>query len=652
MKNIPVMKKYVILLLVNVMFSNLSLSAENIHTPSGDSNYAIDNIPKELLKNANAVVRMDYTSFELKSKKSAIVTRKYAITILNKNADSYTQFREYYDDLAKIKSIKGVIYDKNGKVIKKIKKKEINDVSAVSTGSLIDDSRMKYVQILQNNYPFTVEFEFKKEFSGILSLPRWIPASGYKVAVEQSTYIAKIPNKLGMRYKVKNFSSEPIITPEDDSKIYTWSIENFHAIGSEPFGPNYRNFLPMVYLSPNKFEYDGYSGNMETWKSFGKWLKGLESGRDKLKKETIKKINKLVEGVESDEEKVKIIYEYLQSKTRYISIQLGIGGWQPFKAEDVDKNGYGDCKALSNYAHAMLKVVGIKSYNASIGAGKGHPSFDADFPSMGFANHQILCVPLENDTIWLECTSQDSPFGFIGSFTDDRNALLYTEEGGKIVKTTRYPQEVNTQKRIANVKINTKGDARANIVTKYRGLQYENIQHQFTRNEKEQKEELFENLDIPNMEIENFKYSQVKDRIPEATEEINLSIKNYASVSGRRIFIPFNILNKIKKTPPKVTNRKTEVVINTAYIHTDVVVYKVPSYFEVEHLPESVSFDSDFGSFAATVTKEGNKITYVRTLKFNKNIYPAERYVDLLKFYKKIVKADKMKMVILGVDRP
>lgn len=649
------MKKYTFLIFVNVLASALfsfSLFAKNHPTPSGDSNYSIDNIPKELLKDANAIVRMDYTSFELRSKRSATVTRKYAITILNKNADSYAQFREYYDDFIKIKSIKGVIYDKNGKVIKKIKKKEINDVSAVSGGTLISDSRMKYIEVLQNNYPFTVEFEFKKEFSGILSYPRWIPVGGYKMAVEQSTYIAKIPNKLGMRYKVKNFSSEPKITSEDDSKIYTWFMENFQAIDSEPFGPNYRNFLPMVYLSPNKFEYDGYSGNMETWESFGKWLKGLELGRDELKKETVKKIKKLVEGAESDEAKVRIIYEHLQSKTRYISIQLGIGGWQPFKAEDVDKNGYGDCKALSNYTHAMLKVVGIKSYNASIGAGRGHPSFDSDFPSMGFANHQILCVPLENDTIWLECTSQDSPFGFMGSFTDDRNALLYTEEGGKIVRTTRYPQEVNTQDRVAKVKIDTKGNARANIVTKYRGLQYENVQYQFRRNEKEQKEELFENLDIPNMEIENFKYSQVKDRIPEATEEINLEIKNYASVSGKRIFIPFNILNKRKRTPPKVKNRKTEVVINTAFIDTDEIVYEVPSYFEVEHLPESVSFDSDFGSYAVTVTKEGNKITYARTMKLNKNIYPAERYGDLLKFYKKIVRADKMKMVILGEDRP
>jgi len=646
------MKKLIFLFFVNVLLFHFSFFAKNTPTPSDDSNYSIYNIPEELLKDANAVVRMDYTLFELKSKKKATVTRKYAITILNSKGDRHAQFVQTYDNFRKIKSIKGFIYDKNGKQIKKIKKKEINDRSAVSEMSLIEDTRMKYVEVVQNNYPFTVEFEFEISFSGLLSYPTWYPIPGYKISVEQSIYIAKIPTKLGMRYKVKNFSSEPEIISEDNLKSYTWKMENFHAIDSEPLSPESRDFFPIIFFAPIEFEYDGYAGNMSTWENYGKWLFSLEKGRDELPSKTVQKCVQLVQGIENDEEKVKKIYEYMQSRTRYISIQLGIGGWQPFPASQVDKTGYGDCKALSNYTLAMLKAAGIKAYNAEIRADRGSVSHDPSFPAMVYANHQILCVPLENDTIWLECTSQNQPFGFMGSSIDDKNALLITENGGKIVRTTRYPQEVNTQKRRANVKIDKKGNAHAHIVTKYRGLQYENIQFQFSQNEKEQKEIIFKMLDIPNMEIENFKYSQLKDRIPEATEEINLEIKNYASVSGKRIFIPFNILNKRKRTPPKVKNRKTEVVINIAYVDTDEVVYEVPSYFEVEHLPESVSFDSDFGSYAATVTKKGNKITYVRTMKLNKNIYPAERYVDLLKFYKKIVKADKMKMVILEKDRP
>jgi transglutaminase-like putative cysteine protease len=44
--------------------------------------------------------------------------------------------------------------------------------------------------------------------------------------------------------------------------------------------------------------------------------------------------------------KAKKIYQYLQNKTRYISVQIGIGGFQPVTAADVDRLGYGDCKGI------------------------------------------------------------------------------------------------------------------------------------------------------------------------------------------------------------------------------------------------------------------------------------------------------------------
>ena len=147
------------------------------------------------------------------------------------------------------------------------KKKEINDISAVSGISLIEDGRRKYIEVLQNNYPFTIVFEYKKEYSGLVNYPRWMPIPNYKIGVEQSTYIAQIPNKLGMRYKVVNFSAEPKIDSEGNNKIYTWTAKNIQAVDSERYGPSYEKFLPIVYLSPNKFEYDGYDGNFETWES-------------------------------------------------------------------------------------------------------------------------------------------------------------------------------------------------------------------------------------------------------------------------------------------------------------------------------------------------------------------------------------------------
>src|SRR4030095_3800912 len=138
--------------------------------------------------------------------------------------------------------------------------------------------------------------------------------------------------------------------------------------------------------------------------------------------------NNLVKDAPSESEKIKRIYEYMQNNFRYVSIQLGIGGYRPFSATFTDQKKYGDCKGLSNYMKAALKSVGIKSHIAIINAQYNAEPVDPDFPANNF-NHAILCVP-GKDTIWLECTSSSAEFGKLGTFTENRNALLVTENGG------------------------------------------------------------------------------------------------------------------------------------------------------------------------------------------------------------------------------
>ena len=63
---------------------------------------------------------------------------------------------------------------------------------------------------------------------------------------------------------------------------------------------------------------------------------------------TITKVKELVKDLKTVEEKAKKVYEFVQNKTRYIGVQIDIGGWSPITADRVDISGYGDCKGLTN----------------------------------------------------------------------------------------------------------------------------------------------------------------------------------------------------------------------------------------------------------------------------------------------------------------
>src|SRR5690606_888532 len=111
-------------------------------------------------------------------------------------------------------------------------------------------------------------------------------------------------------------------------------------------------------------------------------------------------VKALTSGITDVKEKITVLYNYLQKNTRYISIQLGIGGWQPFDDSYVAKNGYGDCKALTNYMQSLLTSANIPSFYTLVYAGASGTAknrFVPDLPSQQF-NHVVICVPTGKDS--------------------------------------------------------------------------------------------------------------------------------------------------------------------------------------------------------------------------------------------------------------
>ena len=91
----------------------------------------------------------------------------------------------------------------------------------------------------------------------------------------------------------------------------------------------------------------------------------------------------------------------------------------------------GDCKALTTYMKGLLKASGISSFQVLVRAGEPD-ILDVNFPYDSF-NHVILMVPQQTDTIWLECTSQMDPCGYMGTFTENHTGLLLDGEHSHLV---------------------------------------------------------------------------------------------------------------------------------------------------------------------------------------------------------------------------
>ena len=372
----------------------------------------------------------------------------------------------------------------------------------------------------------------------------------------------------------------------------------------------------------------------------------LLTGVSDLPPATVAKAKQLAANETTNIAKAKKIYEYLQNKVRYISVQIGIGGWKPMLAKDVDKLSYGDCKALTNYTKALLDVVGVPSYYTILYAGDDEVDFDSDFATIE-GNHAILGVPDGDNIIWLECTSQDTPFGYGGNFSDDRDVLVVTPEGGKIVHTKSYSFKENIEEKKATVQVDASGSLKADFTGVYKGLQYDEVYY-------------LENLDTEDLEkhykqrwgyingfsIKDYTLQNNKNDI-EFTENLTIHVPNYCSTIGNDLLLELNTFAQSVTVPARYPNRKQNLKIAEGFTEKDTFTINISKDLIIDSLPEAVNIENKFGSYSFSVTEISEKtIEYKRTFILKKGVFPASDYKKYRSFLRRVSKLDQSKILL------
>ncbi|GAA4043616.1 DUF3857 domain-containing protein [Flavobacterium chungnamense] len=617
-----------------------------IHSLNAQTAYTSILIPDNLKENANSVLRYQLIDINIASQKSMTVKKKKVVTVLNKRGQNNVDAIEFYDKSNKVIAIEATIYNAFGKEIKKIKRKDFIDQSVADGFSIYSDDRRIFMDYTPVEYPYTVVFESESQTSNTAFIFPWNPIDDYFESVEKSEFKISYPSNLGFKYKEMNFENR-VINKIEKENFLSYSVENLFAEKPEDYSPSFQKIFPIVIFSLERFNLEGVEGNAKNWEDFGKWrYKTLLADTEELSDETKNKVVSLV-GNESDPiKKAKIIYKYVQDKTRYVSIQLGIGGWKPMLAKDVDRLGYGDCKALTNYTRVLLKAVGVESFYTVIYGDTNKKDFEKDFVSMQ-GNHIVLALPSEDKMIFLECTSQVDPFGYQGRFTDDRYALLIKPEKGELIKTNEYNEKVSSQLSKGNYSIDQGGNLSGNIIIKSKGIQYDD-KFRLESLSKEKIDELYKDYFswINNLKMEKIKFHNDKENI-EFTEDLQFNAIGYGNKNGNSIMLPINVFNQSSNIPQRYRNRKNPVEISRGFFDEDEVEINLPNGFLLEAKPDNFSLDDKFGTYKMElIVVSPTKLIYKRSFLLKKGFYDKSEYENYRKFREQIAKIDNSKIVI------
>jgi len=607
--------------------------------------YNAATVPDSLKENANSVVRYYNKEILVKSPGKAIIKEHVIKTILNEKDESEGQYYIFYSKkFSSVGEAEMRVYDSKGTLLKKYKKSDFYDHSAADGVSIISDSRVMALGHSIVNYPVTIEKIEEITYDSFLDLQDW-DIQNKEESVEKAFCKVAFKPEAGFRYNLKNIKISPQKTREGDYEVYSWEVKGLKAIKPEEGSEDW-TYLPRISFATNTINFDGYNGDMTTWNGFGLWQKQLNNEVSVLPEKRVEEIRKMVEGIVSDKDKAKFLYEYLQKNFRYVSIQLGIGGLKPFPASFVDEKKYGDCKALTNYMYTLLKAVNIPSYYAIVRAGENEEPADPKFVNDPF-NHIILCIPFKGDTTWLECTSNTKEFGKLGPFTENRNALIVTEDGGKLVNTPVSNIADHLFDSESIIKINTDGTASAQLKIKssggYRdmliGLSYSKVD--------DRKKSLLSYLNLKQPDI--FELKDLKDENGFKEVELDLEYEKLSDMAaGGKYFYRPRLFDLWRLTTPVLEKRKTDYFFEHPMLKKNATTITLPSDLEVESLPTDTSFKFSYGSYSVKYTydKEKNEVKTTAQFELNKHVIPAAKYNEMQAFMDNIAKSMSKKLVL------
>ena len=606
--------------------------------------YPLLAIPDSMQKNANVVLREEYIKLSVKSSNSAKFEVHDVITILNEQGKSHLLFNEYSDKFHELEDAELTVYDQLGNKVKTYVKKNMNNVNYGE--GLVPDGKITYFDLNAPSFPITVEINYSMKFKGILSLPGFIIQPAWQ-SVQHSVFEVETPAELGIRYKMINTKLEPVKTQDGVKQLFRWEVRDLIAYQSEKHSGSPTNYVPAVRIGPVKFQLDEFEGDMTSWKNFGTWINELYAKTNGLTDEKKRFYNELVKNASNDNEKARIIYRYMQDNMRYVSIQLGIGGWRPFPASFVDEKKYGDCKALSNFLKSALEAVNIKTNVLIIERGNAPQKVDEEFPENYF-NHVILCIPHPKDTVWLECTSTTLPFGELDPSTQNRKAMMITDLGGVLVNTPRSSCYDNIENFTTHIDVDKEGGAMVSTTWSLKGESREELLYRFHDLKEDEKKTFF-----------------IRDNGWKQPDQINISIADkrdnpyrvtakmdYEKISsfsaGNKVFLAPRLYDIFNEDLPETQKRIRDYHFSFPFQSTDTTFYTFPAGFNIESLPTDRSIVKPFAVYRCTSNFDAGTrtLTIVSLLQIKEGVIKAADYQQLLDFKKQVSTSVNEKIVI------
>jgi len=231
----------------------------------------------------------------------------------------------------------------------------------------------------------------------------------------RSRYVVDVPATLDVRIKEVNLTVPRKTVEARGRRVYTWAAADVPKIEREPFAADSNGIDQYIDIAAPV-----------QWADVARWYGGLSRDRYVVTPGLDSALGSVVTGARTLDDSLRALHRWVAQDFRYVSLSLGIGGFQPRLPAAVLATRYGDCKDKATLFIALARRLGLRAYPVLLSSSGG---IARDRPSALAFDHMIAAVERPSGYLYLDLTSELTPFGSLPPAEQGEFGLMVHADG-------------------------------------------------------------------------------------------------------------------------------------------------------------------------------------------------------------------------------
>ncbi len=390
----------------------------------------------------------------------------------------------------------------------------------------------------------------------------------------------------------------------DATRVWRWEARDVPKIDPEPKMPGWADVAAYLHVS-----------TFQDWNQVARFWWGLVHDQLEVTPEVAKAADDAVQGIPARDVagRVRAIYDFVVTQTRYVGLEFGIHGFKPYKVDQILARGFGDCKDKASLMYAMLHHLGIRSELVLL---RMHflGSIGQEPASLAVFNHAILYVPALHR--FLDGTAAFSGSTELPQVDQGAQVLVVdpdSKTGGRFFTTPFSRPEDNLTTTTATITLAQDGSARLSGTSHIVGQRAQAFRRYYeSPDDRRQRFEQGFSQSYPGVEAVSFTLTDPKDIERPVDTSYVLRVPALGHPSGDvLVFSPFGEPSHFVQRFATLSTRKFPVDLGTPWRNQFDYTIALPKGMSAADKPSVLTEKTLFGSFLyeTRVTPAGLKVT-------------------------------------------